>query len=139
MARASDDDVRALVDDDASISMNIFIETAAELTDYVESCDTGSTLPSRRLRLIETYLAAHFYLHRDQDLESEGAGKSQGRYRGKADLGFDGSKHGQTAMRMDTTGCLAKLNKQAKEGTRKIQMSWLGKAPSEQTDYVDRD
>ena len=43
-------------------------------------------------------------------------------------------------MGLDITGCLAKLNEEAKTGKKiKAGLTWLGKPPSDQIDYVDRD
>ena len=51
-------------------------------------------------------------------------------------MGFDATLYGQTAKRLDVTGYLAKLDKPDRPKAGSI---WLGKAPSEQTDYEDRD
>jgi hypothetical protein len=49
---------------------------------------------------------------------------------------LEATLYGQTATRLDKSGCLAALA----TGERKVAGGvWLGRRPSEQTDYVDRD
>ena len=53
---------------------------------------------------------------------------------------LDSTHYGQTAKLLDTSGCLAEISKEAETGGKTtVGIDWLGKPPSEQTDYVDRD
>ncbi len=138
MARVNDDEVRGIIDDDVEIPMQPFITTATVMTDYVDSCDTDNVLSANHLKEIERWLAAHYYAHRDQQYISRINVKFQG---GEPGVGtFDTTHWGRTAMGLDISGCLTRLNKEAETG-RKISagITWLGKAPSDQIDYVDRD
>lgn len=119
-----DDD---LIPDEAA--MLPFITLANELVTEVCTGTAGPTVAysTERLELIETWLAAHFYTNLDPRAVSESAGVSAS-YQSRVDLGFDTSHYGQTAMRMDTNGGLARLNQEAKNGKRRIKVTWLGTA-----------
>lgn len=124
MARATDADVELVVEVDASISLTPFITIANELV--TELC-TNSGYTNARLILIETWLAGHFYLIRDQAVASEKAGSVAVSYQYKIGLMLAQTKHGQTAMMLDTAGNLAALSKRMEEGEPAgIQFTWLG-------------
>ena len=127
--------VRAIIDDDSAVDVAAFIDTAVAVTDYVASQDSAGILTTALLFQIETYLAAHFYEHLDPQYTSKVTGDAEGRFQGEFGVGLDSSKWGQTAKRMDVTGTLASMDR----GKRAVTVSWLGKPPSEQIDYVDRD
>lgn len=131
MVRATADDVADVVEVDATISLTPFITIANELV--TELCiDSGYT--DTRLTLIETWLAAHFYLLRDQAVASEKAGSVGVSYQYKIGLNLAQTKHGQTAMMLDTAGNLAALSKRIEEGEpASIQFTWMG------TDYDTED
>ena len=140
MGRTSEADVRAILNDTPTIAISVFIETAAEMTDYVETCDTTGALSARALRMIETWLSAYYYSILDQPWQEKKTLDASAKFQGTSDLGFDANQYGQAAMRLDTTGCLSRLNDEAKKGGKsKVQFEWLGKVPSEQIDAVDRD
>ena len=140
MSRASEDDLRALVSSDPSLSVSIFIDTASSLIDKVESCDTANELSAKDLRLIETWLAAHFYAIRDQQYQAKTTEGASATFQGQTGMYLDSTQWGQQAITLDITQCLAKINAEAKEGgKRTASLEWLGKPPSEQIDYVDRD
>jgi hypothetical protein len=89
---------------------------------------TDSDYSDTRLALIETWLAAHFYLMRDQAVASEQAGKVQQSYQYKIGLMLAQTKHGQTAMLLDSAGNLAQLSKRMEDGeAATISIGWLGK------------
>jgi hypothetical protein len=126
--------VAEIIELDASIvptdaSMLPFITLANEL---VTECCTGNNGPDTaysddRLTLIETWLAAHFYTNRDPRVASETAGPVQSNYQSAVDLGFNTSHYGQAAMRLDTNGGLAKLNKDSiNGGVTRLSVTWLG-------------
>jgi competence protein ComGF len=139
MARASEDDVRAIIGSDSTLKVSFFIETAEQLVDYVDSCDTDGTLNTTQLRHIETWLAAHFYAIRDQQYASKKTGDASAVFQGKTDMALDSTQWGQQAMILDVTGKLATINQNAKRGKITAGMTWLGKPKSSQTEYQDRD
>jgi len=89
---------------------------------------------------VECFLAAHFYAHADQLLQSKSTGGSSGSFQGQTGQVLSSTQYGQTAMLLDVTGLLAKRSKEAETGQKRVAgVSWLGLPPSEQTDYEDRD
>lgn len=141
MSRAASEDVRDIIDDDSVIDMSPFIAAATTLVDYVNTCDTGNVLSAEQLKQIEIWLSAHFYAHRDQQYSQKKTGDASAKFQvGAEGTGsFDTTQWGRTAMVLDVTGCLVDLNEQAKKGKQKVNLAWLGKPPSQQIDYDDRD
>ena len=130
MARTTEEEVRAVIDTDSSIDVLLFIEAATAITDKVEACaeDRDRDLTSSQLKLIETYLAAHFYAARDPEYKSKRTERAAASFFGKDD------KWLELAKLIDTSGCLDAMGRGSM-----AQMYWLGKPPSEQIDYEDRD
>lgn len=103
------------------------IETASALVDEV--CAPvlkadGVTLryDAARLELIERWLACHFYcimLPKNQ-VSSARIGVNR-TIETKLGLGFDVTRYGQMAMRLDTAGGLAVVNQQAKDGKYRVR------------------
>lgn len=125
--RVSQEMVRStLTDFDPDINMMPYIRTANALVDWLDGCDTAGDLSTTELELIEMWLAAHFYAVNDQRLAAESKGKSGATYQGKTDMGLQATLYGQTALLLDTTGCLAKRNLESISGKRTASMSWLG-------------
>lgn len=116
MARTDEDKIAEIIELDDSISLTPFITIANSLvTELLEDTDHDED----RLTLIETWLAAHFYTVRDPRATSESAGGvSEGKqmYTGAY---LAASEYGQTAMVLDTSGTLNKLNQDAIEGAGK--------------------
>ena len=133
--RTSDEQVRAVIETDPDIGIEAFIRPATALTDYVESEDSDSVLGSALLTQIETFLAAHFYARRDPQYRSKITGRAEAQFQGKSGMRLDSTDWGQDAIVLDVTGCLASLN----TGRRAASIDWLGKAPSDQILYEDRD
>lgn len=124
MARVTDDDVKELIDVDASISLTPFISIANELV--TELC-TNSSYDTTRLARIEAWLAAHFYSMRDQSIASTKAGSVSVNYQYKIGLQLAQTKHGQTAMLIDTAGNLAALSKKTERGrVSTASVTWAG-------------
>ncbi len=124
MARTTSVLVQGIIETDAAISLDPFIEIANALVTEKCSADDYS---STRLELIERWLSAHFYTIRDMRAESEKAGSTSEKKQSKVDLGFDSSHYGQTAMRLDTAGELAGLNTSMKgRGSQPVGVTWLG-------------
>jgi len=129
--RTTEDAVRELLETDDSINIEPFIDAANAVTDYIVSQDSDGILSSALKVQIEKYLAAHFYALKDPQYSSKSTGGASGSFiRAQAGQGFKATDWGQQAVDMDITGTL---------GKRRVSANWLGKAPSEQTDYVDRD
>jgi hypothetical protein len=119
-----------------SPSLTPFINTATAVVDQVSTCATarGTTVSSATLELIERWLAAHFYTISDPIAQQKKTGEASAVFQGKTGLGLDGTSYGQNAMTLDHSGCLRTMSR-----GRKATVGWLGRPPSEQTDYVDRD
>lgn len=140
MARTTLADVQGIIAVDASLIPTEtaalgFITPANELV--TEAC-TGTAGPSTaytaaRLELIERHLAAHFYTLQDPRAVTEKADDVSATYQSKVDLGFATSHYGQTAMRLDTNGGLAKLNRKMLKGPQTVGGFWAGTDPDAAT------
>jgi len=141
--RTTDTEVKAILlgqyDLSGEPALTAFIATASSLTDYVDTCDTLNELSTATLELIERWLAAHYYAHADQLAQSKSTGDASSSFQGVTGKGLESTQYGQTAINLDITGCLAKKNREMVEGKVKAGITWLGKAKSDQTEYVDRD
>jgi hypothetical protein len=143
MSRTTDTAVKAILlrdyDTRNSPSLDSFIETASALVDDLVDCATGKgvTFSAGRLELIERYLAAHFYQQSDKGFTSKSTGDASASYQGKTDMYLTSTLYGQTAITLDKTGCLRSIGTgQVANTARGI---WLGKKPSEQLRYDERD
>jgi hypothetical protein len=135
--RAKESDVRDVVDLDVTVNLLPFLRAANRLVDYVVTQDADGLLTTGMLRDVETFLAAHFAVHnRDHQYNSKSTGGASGSFTGQFAMRLESTSPGQTAMLLDLTGTLKQLNEARRP---QIQVSWLGKRPSEQTNYVDRD
>ena len=115
-----------------------FIQSASVMVDRAAAAAAakGETLTSTELELIERWLSAHFYVMSDQTYANKQTGGAGGTFHGRTGMRLEASKYGQNAMLLDYSGTLESLSTQ---GRKKVQMIWLGKAPSAQTEYRDRD
>lgn len=145
MPRTSESAVREIITtgkDDLGnpIPLQGFIEAAAVLVNRVVSCAAtrGFPLDKDEQRLIETWLAAHFYAHRDQLYQSKNTQSAGATFQGKTGMHLESTQYGQTAMDLDYSGCLTALNNRATKGGL-VSLNWLGKSPSEQIPYWERD
>jgi len=136
-ARTTTGDVQAILGShyDSTISLQPFIDTAVILVDWLDTQDTDNELSVAALEMIERYIAAHIYEHADQIAQSKGVGRANATFQGQTAMYLEGTKYGQTAILLDVTGNLKNLGK----GAVTIDIAWLGKPVSEQTDYEDRD
>lgn len=139
MSRATEADIRTVIETDADISLVPFISAAGSLVDYVSAQDTGSVLSAAQLRDVETWLAAHFYAIRDQQYQAKSTDGASATFQGTTGRALDSTFWGQQAMLLDVTGCLSGLNQDAQRGKIKATATWLGLPPSSQTSYEDRD
>lgn len=131
--RVTEEEVRGIVDTDENISIAPFIDGATALTDYVSAQDSGSVLNAALLKEIERNLAAHFYALKDPQYLEKKTGDASAVFQGETGKGLEYTPWGQTAKDLDVSGTLATL------GQKTVGMSWLGKPPSEQTAYENRD
>ena len=118
---------------DGSTNLNPYIDSANAITSRVATCAStrGLSLSSAELELVERWLAAHMYTASDPVYQSKSTeGASASFVRGKEEP----EPYKARAMTLDYSGCLnAILNRKF------AHASWLGKAPSEQIPYEDRD
>lgn len=128
--RTTEAQVQGIIKTNASITITPFIEVANALV--TELC-ASSGYDDTRLELIERWLAAHFYSVRDAGRLTERAGPVSKQIESRVDLGFDVTRHGQMAMRIDTAGNLAALNEQSKRGASITPgVTWLGTEEEEE-------
>lgn len=148
MARATADSVRAVLapggdyDLDRNPDLTPFITASALLVARVEECaaDKDYVLTEDELTAIEDWLAAHFYVVSDQTYASKSTDGASASFHGQTGMYLDSSRYGQTAKVIDTSGCLSTLVETAQaQVQRKSAIYWLGKPPSDQLDYVERD
>lgn len=113
-----------------------FIETASSFIDDVVECATrkGLTLDTTKRELLERWVAAHLYGMSDQPYKGRSTLRASGQFQGETGMYFEATKYGQVAVSLDSSGCLNNLGKQ-----NRVRAFWMGKRPSAQTDYVDRD
>lgn len=135
--RTTEDKVRSIVDSSTEINVDPFIRVANRLVNKVTSADTNRELSSDDLVELETWLAAHFYGHRDQLLTSKSTSGASGSFQGQTGMFFSSTQYGQTALLLDVTGYLASLQQQAENGRKKVQMIWLGSTEQESRGYTD--
>lgn len=128
--RTTDVAVQGIIETNVNISLTPFIEAANALV--TEICADVETYDDTRLELIERWLAAHFYAIREPRRLSDRAAVVSKQIESSVDLGFDVTRYGQMAMRLDTNGGLSALNKQAKGGGKMTaSVVWLGTSSDE--------
>lgn len=122
---------------DGKTDLAPFIDTANAVTDEVVTCAAGKGVSHSDtiLERIEAYLAAHFYGHADQFYSEKRTENASATFQGETKMGYESTQYGQTAISLDTSGCLKAMSK----GQTTLSIAWLGLPPSEQTDYADRD
>lgn len=127
--RTSEEDVEAIVEVDPAISVSRFILIASRIVDRVETCGIEKEEPYTAGELLdmETLVAAHLYTVRDQRYTSKSTLRASG--------SFEVLSYLDQAKLLDHAGCL----EQILTGRPSARMVWLGRPPSAQTDYADRD
>lgn len=123
MARTNPTRVAEIIQVTDSLSISPFIATATALTDWLVSQDSNGELSKSLLVQIETYLAAHFYSHRDQLYQSKSHGGASGSFQGQSGMMLKSTQYGQTAIVLDVTGNLAKRDEGRKQTAGAY---WLG-------------
>lgn len=119
----------------ANDDLQPFVDTAVVIVDRLEVKDEDSVLNAGTLERIEAWLSAHCYAHAYQLRQSVGKGRSNESFQGQTGMRLESTQYGQTAMVLDFTGYLFSLTK----GRARAAATWLGRPPSDQTDYYDRD
>lgn len=126
-------------DEENAPSLDPFIATATVVVDRVDdrATDNGLTLTSTELELIERWLAAHFYAVSDKPYQSKSTEGASASFAGQTRMYFAATLYGQMAISIDRSGTLFAMGSES--GRKSARAVWLGKAPSEQIDYIDRD
>lgn len=119
----------------ATVDTEPFIRAANVTLNALLVCMDGAN-SDELLVEIETWLAAHYasLANPETRLQSESTGRASASYSGQTAMGLDATMWGQTAKRLDTTGCLAQLDKTK----HRVGGAWLGRRPSAQTPYHQR-
>ncbi len=90
----------------------------------------SSALPSTTLELLERWLAAHHYCCMDPTYSNRSTSGASGAFDGGGGDGYEGSRYGKMALRLDTTNCLRNYDKQQVAGC-----SWMGKSEGDKQSY----
>lgn len=124
-------------DYDGTTDLTPYIDWASAITDDVSTCATakGVTISASRLELIEAWLAAHAYATSDKPYASTNTNKAGASFHGMTKMYLEATLYGQQARSLDSSGCLAAI---AGEERKSAGGFWLGKPPSSQIDYEDR-
>ena len=123
------------MDYDGTSDLTPFITAAYSTVNrvVVMAANKGFVLADSDLQLIETWLAAHYFKQSDKTYRSRSTAGASGSFDGTTNEGLDSTLYGQTAQRLDWTNCLRNLDKVQQAG-----MAWLGKPPSAQIPYDQR-
>lgn len=138
MARTNATDVKALLGANyntiSAPSVTPYITAANLLVTKANTCAIakGVTLDATTLEQMELWLAAGYYTRSDPMYKRKKSNKSEGETFGG--MYNQTSHYFKTAFELDDSGCLRQL-----VAGRRGGIEWLGKAPSDQTDYRDRD
>jgi hypothetical protein len=106
--------VKGIVEVDDDVDLTPYIDSADSI--IVDVCVPVTTYTTQKLELIERWLSAHFYCINTPTGEFLRGGSASIKIETKVDLGFDVTRYGQMAMRIDTAGGLSRLNKAVKDG-----------------------
>ena len=129
------DDYGFLADGETLPVLTPFIEAASAIVDRIVTCAATRdyTLSSTEQELIERWLAAHMFKLSDRQHVSRSTNGASASFGGQLGTGFEFTSYGQMALRLDPSGCLSSLDKR-----QTARMIWLGKPPSAQTPYEQR-
>ena len=93
--------------------------------------DTGVNGPAE---LLERWLSAHFYCMMDPNYKSKSTAGASATFQRPIDgTGFESTSYGQMAVAMDYSGALKNIS-----AKQRATMTWLGKPPSQQVPYLQR-
>lgn len=141
--RIAESELKVVVETDPDIQLLPFMEAANALVDKLSDNDSQGLMNSVLLSKVELYLAAGLYSIRDQAYAEGKIGDAEGVFQ----TGYNSQRGGvleqndylKMAMAYDLTGFLARQNQASLKGSQNVGITWLGLAPSSQTDYVNRD
>jgi hypothetical protein len=124
------------LDYDGSTPLTPFIQAASAVVDDVSvlASQKSYTQSAVKLELVERWLAAHLYCVQDPTYMSKNTADSSASFARKLGEGnFETTPYGQTAVAMDLSGSLSAI------GRRQFaNATWLGKPPSQQIPYDQR-
>lgn len=111
MPRTTSTDVANIIDTSLdSGQIDAWIGVANEIVDDI--ADADATIDSSRLEKIEQLTAAHLLSSQDQRIESTSRETASVSYQGDTSFpDFRGTKHGQAAIALDSSGTLSTLGK----------------------------
>jgi len=121
---------------DGSTSVTPYIQTASSVVDRVATCAAkkGYPLSTSELELIERWLSGYYYCKNDPLYMSKSTAGASASFQRKVGDGFDANEFGQVAVNLDISGCLSAIGKR-----QFASLAWLGKPPSEQIPFDQRD
>lgn len=134
--RVTPSEVREAVEADSDSDVQFAINIATRIIDKVAACDSAadSDLSYEDLVLLEQLVACHVYTLKDPLYSSKSTQNASASFLNTKTQYLD------TALMLDDSGCLAAMVDSAENRSKRVaSMSWLGKRPSEQTPYRDRD
>jgi len=136
--RVTATEVKAIMDTSlADAVVDTFIIVGNQMTDRVQTNDADSTLSAAELKEIERWLSAHFVRIMEIASASEKAGDVSQKFQYKVDLNLNQTQYGTTAITLDYSGYLGKLQKDAMNGgQRAASMLTLG---TKEEDYPTAD
>lgn len=104
--RTDEEQLRELLDCGATPNLEVFMAIASQTVDALL---ISSGLSAEVLKLVETFLAAHFYtLTKERGtLASQTMGDATDRFHNVYTKGFGATRFGQQALVLDTSGTLA--------------------------------
>ena len=114
-ARVTSDEVKEIIEVDATITDITPFITAANLL-VTKEC-TDSSLTTALLKEIERWLAAHFVAIRDARRSAEKAGSVGENFQYKLGLNLQVTTYGQQACMLDTSGALFALSEKGGQVT----------------------
>ena len=130
MARTTPQAVQDLLagEYDGKTRLSPYIETASVMVDWLATQDLAAEglLNTGQLELIDRWLSAHYYQMSDSGYTTRSTGGASGGFQGQFTQGFKMTRYGQTAMILDVTGLLAKRDKEAEEGSRRVTQVYAG-------------
>ena len=130
MVNTTPANVKKIIEIDSSFSDADITACGIDAANLVvsEQLETLTPSPSAAaLELIERWLSAHFWAVYQQVAAQERAGSVGEMKQYRLDRGLETTMWGTQAMALDSTGTLARWNKQMKNGTpNKVKVTWMG-------------
>lgn len=89
-----------------------YVETASAVIDMVVECAARKfrTVTDVVLELMERWLGAHFYAVSDKPYSQRQTLRASGTFHGQTGMHLEATLYGQTALVLDTTGCLNNIS-----------------------------